>query len=169
MTVKDLELLFEYGYWANSKLMGPLSRLTEEEFTLKIGGAYESIRTTLVHIMSAEWGWLGRCGGPERGPRLNAANFPTLQSVSETGEKIEGYWRDFLSKLTDDDLQRVVEYSNDFGEKREMPIGELMQHVVFHGAHHRGQVSLMLRELGYSPGNIDLLFYYAEKLGIPVW
>jgi uncharacterized damage-inducible protein DinB len=44
-----------------------------------------------------------------------------------------------------------------------MPLGELMQHAIVHGVHHRGQVALLLRLLGYAPGNFDILFYYGEK------
>jgi uncharacterized damage-inducible protein DinB len=32
-----------------------------------------------------------------------------------------------------------------------------------HGVHHRAQVALLLRMLGYEPGNVDLLVYYADK------
>ena len=31
MTVRDLETLYDYSYWANPKLFDPLSRLTPEE------------------------------------------------------------------------------------------------------------------------------------------
>ena len=169
MNVKDVENIYDYCYWANRKLLEPLGRLSDEEFTRKICGTYESIRTTLVHIMNAEWGWLGRCGGPERGPRLKPGDFPTLQSVVGVQVKVEDYVRTFLSTLKDEDLQREVEYKNDFDEKRALPLVDMMMHAANHGVHHRAQVSLMLRELGHSPGNIDLLFYYGETRGIPVW
>jgi uncharacterized damage-inducible protein DinB len=45
--------------------------------------------------------------------------------------------------------------------------GELMQHAAIHGTHHRGQVALLLRLLG--PGNFDMLFYFAEKRGVPAF
>lgn len=48
-------------------------------------------------------------------------------------------------------------------------VGELMQHSAVHGAHHRGQVALLLRSLGRAPGNFGLLIYYAEKRGVPAW
>jgi len=170
MIVKeDLETLYDYGYWANRRLFQAMSQLTPEQFTRSMGGGHESIRTTLVHILSAEWGWLGRCGGPERGPRLNPADYPTVQSLIETWSKVEGYVSEFLSDLKDEDLLRNVEYTNEVGEKRSMPIGELMQHAANHGVHHRGQVALMLRLLGYAPGNFDILFYYADKRGVPAW
>lgn len=44
-----------------------------------------------------------------------------------------------------------------------------MHHGANHGVHHRGQVALLLRMLGSAPGNVDLLFYYAEKRGAPAW
>lgn len=58
MTVKDLENLYDYGYWANRKLIHVISQLTPEQFTQPVAGSYGSIRNTLVHVLSAEWvGW----------------------------------------------------------------------------------------------------------------
>ena len=68
MTVKDLERLYDYGYWANKKLLVVVSQLTAEQFTQTVAGSYGSVRNTLVHVLSAEWGWLDRCGGRQRGP-----------------------------------------------------------------------------------------------------
>jgi uncharacterized damage-inducible protein DinB len=45
----------------------------------------------------------------------------------------------------------------------------VQQHAANHGIHYRGQVALLLREMGHAPGNVDLLFYYADKHGVPVW
>jgi uncharacterized damage-inducible protein DinB len=169
MTVKDLETLYDYGYWADRKLFEVISRIPPEQFTQSVGGALGSIRNTLVHIMSAEWGWLERCGGPKRGPKLNANDYPTVESVRETWNNIEQYTRKFLSELNDGDIGRNAEYLNDKGEKRAMPLGELMQHAANHGTHHRGQVAMILRLLDHTPGNFDILFYYAEKHGVPAF
>src|SRR5205823_2950267 len=87
MTVKDLEGLYDYGYWANKKLFHVISQLTPEEFTRPVAGSYGSIRNTMVHIMSAEWGWLSRCGGPERGARLNPGDYPTVNLSWKPGTK----------------------------------------------------------------------------------
>ena len=69
MTVKDLERLYDYGYWANKKLLAVVAQMTPEQFTQTVAGSYGSVRNTLVHVLSAEWGWLDRCGGRERGWR----------------------------------------------------------------------------------------------------
>lgn len=169
MTVTDLERQYDYGYWANGKLFEVVSRLEPDQFTRTVAGSYGSIRNTLVHILSAEWGWLDRCGGPKRGPALKAEDFPTPRSITDAWARVEGYVRDFLASLDDGDLDQVVEFTTPRGEKRSMVLGPLMQHAANHGVHHRGQVALLLRVLGHTPGNFDLLFYDAEKRGAPAW
>jgi uncharacterized damage-inducible protein DinB len=165
MIVKDLETLFDYGYWANGKLFEVVSQLTLEQFSRPPGGGHGSIRDTMVHMVSAEWGWLGRCGGPERGAALNPVDYPTVATLVDTWGQVEASVRGFLSTLRDEDLARNVDFVLGGTEKRSMPLGELMQHAANHGVHHRGQVSLRLRLLGYDPDNFDLLLYYAEKQG----
>src|SRR5919204_4103268 len=152
MRVSDLERLYDYSYWANQKLFGVLSQLTPEEFTRSVAGSYGSVRNTMVHVLSAEWGWLDRCGGPQRGERLNPEDYPTLESLVEEWKRVEGWLREFLTGLSDEDLARDVEFSIGGGPTHTLPLGDLMQHAAVHAVHHRGQVALLLRELGHVPG-----------------
>ena len=163
MTVADLKRRYDYSYWANAKLFAVIATLTPDQFTQNVAGTYGSIRNTLVHMMSAEWGWIDRCGGPARGPALKADDYPTFDAVTEQWAIVEGYAREFLGTLNDDDLTRIVEFNLGVTGQRAMPVGELLQHGSTHGVHHRGQIALLLRVLGYTPGNFDLLFYDAEK------
>ena len=163
MTVSDLRTIYDYGCWANKKLFRVIEGLTPGQFTQTVAGSYGSLRNTLVHAMSAEWGWLGRCGGPARGPMLNPADFPTFESVTACWSTVEGYVREFLDSATEADLSRVVEYSIEGVASGALPVGELMQHAATHGVHHRGQVALLLRSLGVAPGNFDFLFYSMER------
>lgn len=169
MIVKDLERLYDYGYWANTKLLGVVSQLTPEEFTRAVAGSYGSVRNTLVHVLSAEWGWLDRCGGHKRGPALAPDDYPTVDVLVRSWSRVEGYVRDFLSSLKDEDLARVVEFTTPRGEKRTGILGALLQHGAVHAVHHRGQVALLLRSLGHVPSNFDLLFYDAEKRAMLAW
>jgi uncharacterized damage-inducible protein DinB len=163
MTVNDLKSLFDYGHWANRKLFAVISQLTPDQFTKPLSGDHGSVRKTMVHILSAEWGWVRRCSGLERGTPLNPDDYPTAAAFVEAWKRVEAHTREFFSRLRDEDLTRIIEFAIGGSEKRSMPVGELLQHAANHGAHHRGQVSLLLRLLGYSPENFDLLFYYAEK------
>ena len=162
MTPADIARRFAYSYWANRKLFAVVDQLTPSEFTQTVAGSYGSVRNTLVHMLSAEWGWVARCGGPSRGPALKADDYPTFESIIEKWLTVEGYVDDFLVSLTDDDLQRVIEFDIGGGPKS-APVVQLLEHALTHSVHHRGQLALLLRVLGYAPGNVDLLFYDAER------
>ena len=166
MNVRDVEVLYDYGYWANQKLFQVVSDLTQEQFAQPVAGSYGSIRNTLVHALSAEWGWLERCGGKVRGPRLTPDNYPTVASLAEAWDKVEGYVREFLSGLREEDLSNDVEFSLGGPETRTMPLEQLMQHAAIHGVHHRAQVAMLLRMLGHEPGNFDMLIYYSDSRSV---
>jgi uncharacterized damage-inducible protein DinB len=159
MRLIDLERLYDYHYWANRQLLEAVSQLTPEQFTQDVAGSYGSIRNTLVHILSAEWGWLDRCGGPPRGDRLKAEDYPTLDSVVETWNRVERDMRAFLAQLTEDDLSREIEFSFGAAPKHTIPMYGLLEHAAIHAVHHRGQVSLLMRMLGVAPGNYDLVVF----------
>jgi uncharacterized damage-inducible protein DinB len=164
MTVNDLETLYDYSYWANARLFPVVSALTTEEFVKRVAGSWGSVRNTLVHMMSAEGGWLERAGGPKRGAALQPDDFPTLPHVV-------GYWaaqernvRRFIGGMTDAELARVKEFTiPPLSLTGVLTIGEMLHHAVNHNIHHRAQAVLQIRELGYVPGNVDLLFYYGER------
>jgi uncharacterized damage-inducible protein DinB len=162
MTVRDLERLVDYGYWANRRLFQAVGQLTPEQFTRDVAGSYGSIRNTLVHTLSAEWGWLERCGGPARGGALKAVDYPTFESIRTVWSDVERMMREFLATLGDSDVMRIVEFTNPVGDRAAGQLGALLQHAAIHGVHHRGQVALLLRAAGVVPGNFDILFYDIE-------
>jgi uncharacterized damage-inducible protein DinB len=162
MTTDDLVRLFDYGYWANRKLFKVVSQLSAEQFEQKVAGGHGSVRDTLVHMMSAEWGWLERSGGTRRGPALVPADYPTFASVVERWDEVEKNVRAFLSGLRAEDLDRVVEFAIGSGPKQRMQVVKMLHHSATHGVHHRGQIALMLRMLGFAPGNVDLVLYFGE-------
>jgi uncharacterized damage-inducible protein DinB len=162
MRAIDLERLYDYNYWANRRLLAALAPLTPAQFVASVAGSYGSIRNTLVHTMSAEWGWLERCGGPARGERLKADQYPTIKSLTETWARVERYMREFLSELKDADLERRTTFTLGGGPAQEMALGDLFQHAALHAIHHRAQAALLARELGFAPGDLDFLMYLAD-------
>lgn len=164
MTVADVQRLYDYSYWANERLIAAMSAITPEQFTQNVAGSYGSIRNTLVHMMSAEWGWIDRCGGAKRGAALKADDYPTLQSVTTRWREVESHVRAFLATLSDADIDRVVAFTLPGFDARALSIGAMLQHAANHNTHHRGQIAILLRTLGCPPGNVDLLFYDTERV-----
>jgi len=79
----------------------------------------------MVHILSAEAGWLSRCGGPERGPSLDPADFSTVESLIQDWHTVKVQVREFLDTLKNEDLTRNVEFAIGMAEKRSIAIGRV--------------------------------------------
>jgi uncharacterized damage-inducible protein DinB len=77
----------------------------------------------------------------------------------ERWNQVAAWQREFLSGQNEADLDRVIEFTLGGGPKQAQRVGDLLQHAVLHGVHHRGQVALLLRMLGAAPENFDYLFY----------
>ena len=54
MTKDDIQILYAYDRWANTRVLSAASRLSPEQFTRDLGGSFRSVRDTLVHIIGGE-------------------------------------------------------------------------------------------------------------------
>ena len=99
MNKDDIHLLYEYDRWANNRALQAASALTAEQFTRDLGGAFHSLRDTLVHIVAGEWAWLNIGTSPLPATpstqiwtsawplRSIPMRFPTSQQCSRSGPK----------------------------------------------------------------------------------
>jgi uncharacterized damage-inducible protein DinB len=86
-----------------------------------------------------------------------------VTSLRERWVELEMRLFKFVSSLTQEDLNRVMEYKTlKFGVYSN-PLWQSMQHVVNHGTYHRGQVTTLLRQLGAQPVLTDLMHFYRER------
>ena len=93
----------------------------------------------------------------------DAKAFDTFAALREHWRAQEAAFLAFVSGLTQQDLDRIIEYKTmKFGAYRN-PLWQSMQHVVNHGTYHRGQVTTLLRQLGAQPILTDLMHFYRER------
>jgi uncharacterized damage-inducible protein DinB len=127
------------------------------------GNSFLSVRDTLAHILGAEWIWLERWQGRLSRALLDAADFPTLQTLESRWETVEHDQMQFIETLTPQRLGEELAYFNQKGERYSYPLWQQLVHVVNHSSYHRGQVTTLLRQLGAEVVNTDFLVYYDEK------
>lgn len=163
MTPEEIRTLYDYNAWANHRSLDAAAKLTKEEFTKPMGSSFGSVRDTLAHICSAEWVWLERFQARSPASFPDASGFLDVESLRVKWAEQEGRLLAFAGKLTQEDLNRVMEYKTmKFGVYKN-PLWQSMQHVVNHGTYHRGQVTTLLRQLGAQPILTDLMHYYRER------
>jgi uncharacterized damage-inducible protein DinB len=169
MNKRDIELLIDYNYWANRKILDRVTQATDPEFVVPQppGFSAGSLRGTLVHAMSAEWVWRMRLQhGVSPTAHLNAIEFPNLSALILRWGTEEARMREYAEGVHDELLAQEVRYTSFTGEARVSTVEHALTHVVLHGMQHRAECAVILTNLGHSPGNIDLLYYLIEK-GIP--
>jgi uncharacterized damage-inducible protein DinB len=163
MTPEEMRMLYDYNAWANHRALEATSALTPEQFTRTLGSSFSSVRDTLAHIFGAEWVWLERFQGRSPSSLPEPAQFPDITVLRERWAEHELRLLKYVRSLTQEDLDRVVEYKTmKLGASRN-PLWQAMQHLVNHGTYHRGQVATLLRQLGTQPLSSDLIHYYRER------
>ena len=78
-------------------------------------------------------------------------------------EEMDRYYIDYVSKLTPQDLDRVIHYKGFTGDSFSNPLWQGLHQLTNHASYHRGQVVTMLRQLGVKPASTDLIGYYREQ------
>jgi uncharacterized damage-inducible protein DinB len=90
---------------------------------------------------------------------LREEDLPTLEALRKRWREEERQMRWFLAELGEEEVQRVVRYTNTRGQTYAAPLWQMMGHLVNHGAQHRSEAAMILSRLGYSPGDLDMLIF----------
>lgn len=165
MGPEDMVALYEYNAWADRRVLEAASALTREQFTKQMGSSFSSVRDTLAHIYGVEWLWLERFQGRSPMAIPDDSGFADIAKLKASWAAFETRLLNFVRGLTQEDLERVMEYKTmKYGVYRN-PLWQSMQHLVNHGTYHRGQITTMLRQLGAQPILTDLMHFYREQAG----
>lgn len=149
MTENILERLFEHNNWANRKILEACAALTEEQLDSPPQSATEgNIRSTLLHIVSSQHGYLRLLTLPleERRDRVTVEFADIGKSLKESGEQLLELARD-PGKLPATRIQTRDDYL--------VEPWVIMVQIINHGTEHREQIKSMLTALGITPPSID--------------
>jgi uncharacterized damage-inducible protein DinB len=165
MNQSDILTLYDYNYWATARVLNAAAQLTPDQFTAPAGSSHGSVRGALVHTLGAEMVWRLRCAEGISVSALPAeTDYPTVESLREHWQDEEQKMRAYLSSLNDEALNRTVQYKTTKGVPHENVLWNLLVHVVNHGTQFRSEAAVALTAYGRSPGDLDLLLYFREKM-----
>lgn len=156
------KLQLDYSKWASDRSLEAARPLNEEELSRDLGNSHGGVMGTLVHIFQADRIWLSRLTGA---PRLTLADSDetwTLDTLAEDWSRVARWYQAWLP--TAGDLHGVLHYKNLAGQPSALPMWQVISHVVNHATYHRGQITTMLRQLGYSPVATDLHLFYLSRV-----
>jgi uncharacterized damage-inducible protein DinB len=148
--------MFAYDDWANRECLAAM-RAAEPI-------PADTIRR-MAHILSAQKLWLDRIlKQPQSMPVWPAS---TIEDCMALADEMSSAWQLYLTRLanqfTPGSLDDKVEYRNSRGEVWSSCVEDILTHVLFHSAYHRGQIALQMRDAGTEPAYTD--FIHAVRRG----
>jgi uncharacterized damage-inducible protein DinB len=144
-----LEKLFEHNNWANLQIIQACKTLSDEELDAEPRSATKgSIRQTLLHLVSAQQGYLSLLTVPVETRHDVPPAFDELEkSARLSGEALLELARDELGKLPQTRLQTMDGFY--------VEPWVVMVQIINHATEHREQINSMLSALGVNPRDMD--------------
>lgn len=146
---------YEYERDCNAKTLKmlesvPAANRAEPAFAKAVG--------RMAHLVAARHMWLFRLGQctdhPERwDPSTTIDQLPALLA------DIESRWVAYLKPLTDADLAQDFEFTGWDGKRRRWRLLDLHTQVFGHAWYHRGQIAMLVKDLGGEPVDTDFIFW----------
>ena len=164
MSSKELLLTYvRYNLWANNALAELLKTLDQSWLDKEIKSSFSSVRKTAFHIWDGEYVWLSRFKG------ISPTDFPSKNFSSETHPSrfVEGA-KDFLNFIEQQNnsfFSNSTTFKDMAGKEHRMENSGMLFHVMNHSSFHRGQIVMMLRNLGFEGEmpRTDMIVYLREK------
>ena len=157
MDLVTIRELFAYHDWGRDRLMA----LAETRHDSQLDRTFEmgegSLRKTLEHLFGAEWTWLQRCKGRSPAHGECPRDFTSMAALWDQWRQVAQQRNALLDTLSNADLSRSVTYIHPTGKTYSFQLGHVLLHVCCHGTHHRAQALNMLRHLGITVPEMDLL------------
>ena len=154
MQAKDFLRMFAYDSWANRECLAAMRAVGRDSMD-HVG--------RMAHILSAEKLWLERL--QKHSQTLPVWPASTLDDCMRLAGEVSSEWRDYLTAIEAhvetqgprDSLDDKVEYRNSKGEFWSSRVEDILTHVLFHSAYHRGQIALQMRASGTTPAYTDFI------------
>ncbi len=156
MHAKDFLRMFAYDDWANRECLAALRAANPP--------SADTINR-MAHILSAQKLWLERILKQPRSMPVWPSS--TIDDCAALADEISVAWQSYLARVANPfapgSLDDQVEYRNSKGEPWRSRVEDILMHVLFHSAYHRGQIALQMRAAGVQPAYTD--FIHAVRQG----
>jgi uncharacterized damage-inducible protein DinB len=160
----EIQQFFAYNYWANKRLLAKADELSPDQLTATLPTMWDSILRTMAHVLGAEWVWRQRVQeGVSPAKLLDRGAFPTTDMLRQRWREEEEAMLAYLEGLSDEDLNKSVEYQDTRGNTYRLQLWQILLHVVNHGTQHRSEVALYLTNYDRSPGDMDFSLFLREQ------
>ncbi|PLR77057.1 damage-inducible protein DinB [Bacillus sp. V3-13] len=160
--------IFDYHLWANDVVFKHLKELPSEICYQQVKSVFPSLYDTLFHMYQIDYVWLRTLNGDSFDHIIKDVNQLTdtiqeknLDLLDEKFVQIGNEYRKLIREI--EDLHEKISIQHPRYGKLTTSYLELLQHVANHGTYHRGNITAILRQLGYKGPSTDYVWYLFEQ------
>jgi uncharacterized damage-inducible protein DinB len=158
--VEYFRRMFVYDHWANRECLAAMQNA---------GSMSPETVGRIAHVLSAQKLWLERI--QKHGQSMPVWPASTIEECMALADEMSSAWRDYLMKVREQSssgsivssIDDKIEYHNTKGELWSSRVEDVLTHVLFHSAYHRGQIALEMRAADETPAFTD--FIHAVRQG----
>jgi uncharacterized damage-inducible protein DinB len=165
MKTNEINMIFDYNFWAFERVWESICQISDEQFVEQIDYSTGSIRNIVVHIMSANRNWMARLKDAEITPRLVYEDFISLSQTKTKWNELRKELLDYLNFLTQEQLEETVSWELPArGLKSANSRWEILLHLANHATDHRAQILALLHQhFHVRTVEQDMIIYLAER------
>jgi uncharacterized damage-inducible protein DinB len=153
---------FDYEKDSHEKVLASLTNTSEH---LRSADEFQKAIDLMAHIIAARLMWLERFGSGEKNQPIEL--FPRNTVLSELAARLDqmhSTWSRYFDQLTETELSRVFTYTSYEGKRFANAVEDILTQLFGHSWYHRGQIALLLRQIGAEPAATDFVFWTREPL-----
>jgi uncharacterized damage-inducible protein DinB len=154
-TTENFRHLFAYNEWANRRALDALKAGTAT-------GMGKAV-CALAHILIGEKMWLVRLLTDADTTRFDFWPQLSLDECEELLKENEQAYATFIADLSDESLDQTATYKNSRGIEYTTSYRDILTHVLFHSAYHRGQLAQSARAVDVAPAYTDYIAFVRER------
>ncbi|HVT36051.1 MAG TPA: DinB family protein [Nevskiaceae bacterium] len=159
---KHVELMCGWHVWAIERFFACVDAASDADYRRDSGLYFKSIHGSVNHMLLVERLWRGRLTG-------NVIVFDGLDyEIEQDRAKLKSLvlesakmWRPYVQSLSDAEFHGLLQYKNMAGQAMSLPRIALVHTMFTHGAHHRGQVTTVLTQMGLKTPELDYPYFLA--------
>ena len=157
--LEHYRVLYEYEKDCNQKMLAMLEAVPEAR---RRDPGFQQAVTLADHLATCREFWLDCMGkgSSELTGWNEECDFSTLRSHFAA---IESRWTDYLAHLDDRRLAQDFEFTESNGETFRLPIGVQIEQLAGHANYHRGQITLIVDQLGGRVMDTDYADWWWSK------
>lgn len=147
-----------YNRWMNQRIYAICQEIPDDERRRDRGAFFRSIHGTLNHLVYSDLAFLSRfTGDPPEVPPIGVELYADFDELARVRAALDDRLEAWSAGFTNEWLEAPHTYtSRADGLTRTLPSWTLIVHMFNHQAHHRGQLTTLLSQLGHDPGVTDL-------------